>query len=249
MQEATCNQCGASTILSAKFCRQCGNHLDASEMTTRSLDAPSAQPPTYDHPTRPANAAITAPTYAPHSAMSPPPPAPIIGNAPPVNNKMALLVFLALGLTVLIALGVVAFVVLERGFGRQPVVPPPPPITEKAPPPLPPPGVPGTMPPVPAVPPAPPAEPGTRTVTFPFDASFMYPGAQTVMSVNSSNQRVAQLRTSDPFNKVAEWYKDRIKATEEVNMPGSLVLTGKDMKVILSGDGAGTVITLTNDRD
>src|SRR6185369_1364051 len=170
MQEAICNRCGASVVLSARFCRQCGNLLDPSEMTTRSLDAPPAEPPPYDHPTRPANAGITAPTYAPPQAyMQPPPPAPIIGNAPSSSNKTALVIFLALGLTVLIALGVAAFVLLGRFSGRQLTPPPPPPpVTEKAPPP---PDNHGIIP-HPPQPPPPPGNPGPGQVKTSLDPSF-----------------------------------------------------------------------------
>jgi hypothetical protein len=232
-------------VLSAKFCRQCGNTLDASEMTTRSLDAPSAEPPPFDNPTRPANAGITSPTYVPPAMMQPPP---IIGNAPPANNRTALLVFLALGLTMLIGLGVVAFVVLGK-FSRPPLPPPaePPPLTsQKAPPP---PEHPNLIPHPPLPPPEPSADPRAGSVSFPFDASLIYPGAKTLMSVNSKDGKVAQLQTADPFDKVTEWYKDKIDATEEVNMPGNRILSGKGYKVILNGSGAGTVITITDDKD
>jgi hypothetical protein len=202
MQEAICNRCGASVILSAKFCRQCGNLLDVSEMTTRSLDAPSAEPPPFDHPTRPANAGITSPTYAPPAMMSPQPP-PIIGNAPPANNRTALLVFLALGLTMLIGLGVVAFVVLDR-FSRPPLPPPQPPsgTSQKAPPP----GAPGG---IPSVPPAPPAPPPPGSVKSSLDPSLIYPGAQVTMEVGGSEGHVTQLQTSDLFDKVVDWYAEK----------------------------------------
>jgi hypothetical protein len=241
MQEATCNQCGASGVLSAKFCRQCGNRLDASEMTTRNLDAPSAVPPPFDHPTRPANAGITSPTYAPPAMMSPQPPAPIIGNAPSSNNQTALLVFLALGLTLLIGLAVVAFVVIGR-FSHGGGPPPPPDISSThkgssggaiAPPPPPPPGVP----------------PPPGNVKNPFDASLIYPGAKTVMSVNSKDGNVAQLVTSDPFDKVADWYVEKINPTEDTNLPGSRILKGRGITVILAGSREGTHITLTDDKN
>src|SRR3954464_5758552 len=120
MQEATCNHCGASVLFSAKFCRQCGNRVDESEVTTRSLDAPGVEPPPFDHPTRPANAGFTSPTYPP--AVVPP----VIGSAPPSNNKTALIVILGILMTLLIGVGVVAFVIFGR-FSREPVPPPPPP--------------------------------------------------------------------------------------------------------------------------
>ncbi|MEN3335543.1 MAG: hypothetical protein V7641_4908 [Blastocatellia bacterium] len=231
-------------VLSAKFCRQCGNRFDASEMTTRSLDAPSAEPPPYDNPTRPANAGITSPTYAPPAMMQPQPP-PYIGSQPPSSNKTAFIVILGIVLTMLIGLGIVAFVVLGR-FSSGPVPPPPPPgMTGQSgqgpsgsgiPAPPPPPGV-----------PPPPPPPGD--VKNPFDPALIYPGAKTVMSVNSKDGRVAQLATSDPFNKVADWYAEKIHAIEDTILPGSRILKGKGITVILAGTGDGTSITLTDEKD
>src|ERR1700759_2814271 len=111
MEEATCNQCGASLVLSAKFCRQCGNRLDESELTTRTLEERSVEPSPYDHATRPARVGITKPTYPP-VVMPPQPPAPIYGNAPSNNNKTVVIVVLAAVLVILIGLGVVGFLVM-----------------------------------------------------------------------------------------------------------------------------------------
>ena len=239
MQEAICNRCGASVVLSAKFCRQCGNLLDTSEMTTRSLDAPSAEPPPYDHPTRPANAGITSPTYAP-PAMMPPHPPPIIGNAPPANNRTALLVFLALGLTMLIGLGVVAFVVLGKFSSRQ-LTPPPPPVTfEKAPPP---PGVPGG---IPSVPPAPPAPPPPGSVKSSLDPALIYPGAQVTMEVmGGAEGQVTQLQTSDSFDKVVDWYAGKLKPKSQVTIPGGRILESENFVALITSTGDGTNIMLT----
>src|SRR5438270_9159203 len=167
MQEVTCNRCGASVIFSAKFCRQCGNPLDASELTTRTLDAPAAEPPPFDHPTRPANAGFTSPTYPP--AVIPP----VIGSAPPSSNKTALLVILGIAMTLLIGIGVVGFLVFGR-FSRQPVPPPPPPpfTSERGPSAPPPPlGNPGIIP-------HPPPPPPPGSVKTSLDASLIYPGAE-----------------------------------------------------------------------
>ncbi|HKP12005.1 MAG TPA: hypothetical protein VJZ91_07840 [Blastocatellia bacterium] len=245
MQEATCNRCGASVVFSAKFCRQCGNPLDTSEMTTRSLDAPPAEAQSFDHPTRPANAGITSPTYAPPSMMQPQPPASIIGSAPPANNKTVLFVLLGIIAALMICLGVVAFLVLGRS-SSIPIPPPPPRATsEKAPPA----GQPGIPPPPPGIVPPMPAPPGGGNVQFPFDDALLYPNAKTVMAINARDGRVAQLQSSDPIDKVAGWYLDKLKATEDVRMPGQRILSGKGMKVILSGGDEGTMIMLTEDKD
>jgi len=232
MQEATCNHCGASVILSAKFCRQCGNRLDESEMTTRSLDAPGVEPPPFDHPTRPANAGFTSPTYPP--AVVPP----VIGSAPPSNNKTALIVILGILMALLIGGGVIAFVVFDS-FSRRPLPPPsqPPPVTsEKAPPP--PPGQPGLIPHPPT--PAPPPPPGSVKSTL--DASLIYPGSEVTMEVASPDGGVTQLHTTADIDKVVDWYVEKIKPKKHVNMPGGVLLDGEPTKVLIMSTGDGTSI-------
>lgn len=222
-------------VLSAKFCRQCGNLLDPSEMTTRSLDAPLAEPPPFDHPTRPANQGITSPTYMPPAMMSPQPPAPIIGNAPPSNNNTVLLIILALGLCMLIALGVVAFVAFGR-FSKHTAPPPPPPIPgtiQKAPPP---PEGPGIIP----HPPQPPPPPGSVRGTL--SPTLIYPGAEVVTEIAGTDGGVTQLRTDDSFDKVVDWYVEKIKPKNHVNMPGSVILDGDGVGVLISSTGDGTSI-------
>jgi hypothetical protein len=252
MQDATCDRCGASVVFSAKFCRQCGNRLDASELTTRTLEEPQPEPPPFDHPTRPANGGVTSPTYPPPAAFQqyPQPPAPIIGSAPPTNNKTALFVILAVVLAMLIGCGVVAYLVLGRSYG-VPVPPPPPPggTAEKGPPP----GQPGMPPPGFPQPPAPgsgipaPSPPSVGNGQFPFDSALLYPKAKTIMVVNKKDGRFVQLQSSDSIDKVAEWYKEKLKATEDVLLPGQRIMSGEGIKVILSGGNGGTIIMLADD--
>jgi hypothetical protein len=235
-------------VLSAKFCRQCGNRLDASELTTQTLDAPSAEPLPYDNPTRPAHAGITSPTYAPPAMMQPQPP-PYSVSQPPSSNKTAFIVILSIVLTLLIGLGVVAFVVLGR-FSSGPVPPKPPAEVTGTPGKGPSgSGIPVPPPPPPGVPPGVPTTPTPGDVKNPFDPALVYPGAKTVMSVNSKDGKVAQLVTSDPFNKVADWYAEKIHADEDTILPGSRILKGKGITVILAGTGDGTSITLTDEKD
>jgi hypothetical protein len=246
MQDATCNQCGASLVLSAKFCRQCGNRLDASEMTTRSLDAPAAEPPPFDHPTRPANAGVTSPTYAPQVMMPPQPPAPFINNAPPSNNKTGLIIFLALGLTVLIALCLAAFVLLGRFSGRHhPPPPPPPSVTEKAPPP---PGDRGIIP-HPPLPPPPPGDPNPGKVKTSLDPSLIYPGAEVTMDVGGGEGHVTQLQSGDAFDKVVDWYVEKLKPKNQVSIPGGKILESDSFVALITSAGNSTSIMLTRKTD
>ena len=247
-------------MLSAKFCRQCGNRLDDSEMTTRTLEEQSVEPQPYDHATRPARVGITKPTYPP-VIMPPQPPAPIYSNAPSNDNKTVIIVILAAVLVILIGLGVVGFLVFGRasssgstsggsggaavsgsdssagGAGASVPVPTPP--------------IPPTVPtvPTPPTPPNAPAAPKTGNIQFPFGDSLFYPNSTVTLAVNTSSGKVATLQSSDSFDKVVAWYTERIKPTQNVAMPGSHVLGNKEIKAIISGGDGGVVITLTNEKD
>ena len=237
MQEATCNQCGASVIFSAKFCRQCGNRLDESEMATRTLDAPSAEPPPFDHPTRPANVGPTSPTYTASPMM-----APFYDNRsqpgnPPPSNKTALFVILGIVMTLLVGIGVVGFLVLGR-FSRQHVPPPPPPQIPSTSAPQPPPAG-GIIPHPPQPPPPPPARGSVKTS---LNASLIYPGAEVVMDVNSGDGAVTQLHTTDDIDKVTDWYVEKVKPKKRMTMPGGVLLDGDTVKVLLTSGGDDTSI-------
>jgi hypothetical protein len=216
-------------------------------MTTRTLEEPQAEPQPFDHPTRHANAGVTSPTYSPPAMFQqyPQPPAPIVGSAPPANNHTALYVILGVVMALLIGCGLIAFLV----FGRHPAVPTPP---------TPPPyigqsdqGRSGTQPGTPTMPQPPQPPPGGRTgsVQFPFDSALLYPNAKTIMVVNKKDGRFAQLQSSDSISKVAQWYTDKLKATEDVLMPGQRILSGEGIKVILSGGDDGTIIMLADDKN
>jgi hypothetical protein len=245
MQEATCNRCGASLVFSAKFCRQCGNRLDdsddPSELTTRTLEEPPTDQPPYDHATRPANAGITSPTYPPPAMFQqqPPPLAPIIGSAPPASNNTALYVILGVIMALLIGLGVVAFVALNR---RPAVVAPPPPPpdagqTEK--------GMPPPRPDLPQPPPAPPSPPGEGKTSL--DPSLIYPGAKVVMDIGGSDGRVTQLHTTDGIDKVVSWYLQRVKVKNDVTMPGGRIISAEGVNLLITSTGDGTSIMVTRE--
>ena len=241
MQEATCNHCGASVIFSAKFCRQCGNRLDPSEdpseLTTRTLDEPQADPQPFDHATRPANVGITSPTYAPSMfQQQPPPPAPIIGSAPPVSNNTVLFVILGLVVALLIGLGAVTLVLVNR---RPVITPPPPPPfvgqtdkdTQK--------GIPPTPPP-----PQPPPSGDAKTS---LDPALIYPGAKVVMDATTQNARVTHLHTTDDAEKVASWYLERLKVKNDVTMPGGRIINAEGVNLLITSTGDGTGIMVTRE--
>lgn len=220
-------------VLSAKFCRQCGNLLDPSEMTTRSLDAPT-EPPSYDHQTRPANAGITAPTYTP-MMMQPQPPAPIYGSAPPSNNKTVLIVILSLVMVGLIGVGVIAFIVFARfSGGHVPPPPRPPVVTEQRPPAVDPPRPPNLPPP-----------PPHGSVKSSLDSSLIYPGAEVITEVASDKGGVTQLQAKAAFDKVVDWYVEKIKPKNQVTIPGGMILNTEAINVLITSTGDTTSIMVT----
>jgi hypothetical protein len=226
MQEATCNRCGANVVFSAKFCRQCGNRLEE----------PQADAQPFDHPTRPANAGITAPTYAPPAMMQqPPPPAPFIGSAPPTSNKTVLFVILAVVMAMLIGCGVVAFLVL----GRHPAVsvPPPPPKVEQS--------EKDSQKIQPGIPPPPPPPQGNAKTSL--DPALIYPGAKVVMDIASSDGRVTHLQTTDDMEKVVNWYLQRVKVKNDVTIPGGRIINAEGVNLLISSTGNGTGIMVTRE--
>jgi hypothetical protein len=108
-----------------------------------------------------------------------------------------------------------------------------------------------TRPEVPAIPPPPPpmAPPGiTRGGTI--NPAFIYPGAQKTMELTSPAEgNMIQLQTSDSFDKVVNWYTEKLKPTSVVkqvkDQSQSMVLAGKEMTAIITANGAGTTIMLT----
>lgn len=102
----------------------------------------------------------------------------------------------------------------------------------------------------PGVPPAPPAPP-TKTVApgttakSSIDQSFIYPGARTTMVISRAGEGdVLRLETEDSLEKVSAWYTERLKPTERVVQPGSIILRTGTMTAIIGSDGKSTNIML-----
>jgi hypothetical protein len=71
------------------------------------------------------------------------------------------------------------------------------------------------------------------------------------MEINGEkNERVVHLRTTDEFEKVVDWYVERIKVKNRVRLPGSnAVLEGKDAVVVINSGGGETSIVVTQKSD
>lgn len=95
-------------------------------------------------------------------------------------------------------------------------------------------------------PPGPP--PAGRTGANSISRAFIYPGAETVTEMKTANSRdLLQLRTTDSFQKVVDWYtaKLKLKPNNVFKTSGSVaILKADDLTVIINSSEAGTVIML-----
>lgn len=84
-----------------------------------------------------------------------------------------------------------------------------------------------------------------------FSPDLIYPGAKVTMQViGSPKGNVLQLKTSDSFEKVVEWYTGKLSPKNIVRPPGAdnavAVLNADALKAIITADGSnGTNILLT----
>jgi hypothetical protein len=103
---------------------------------------------------------------------------------------------------------------------------------------------PGTDLPPPPPPPPPVQQPPASGPSVETGA-LMYPGAETVVDMKTGQGNFLQLRTTDPAGKVADWYTDRLKATDIIKTPGAgAVLRTGGTNVIISPRGNVTDIVI-----
>ena len=102
--------------------------------------------------------------------------------------------------------------------------------------------VPPPRPGAPAPPPPPPV-PGDTAIPD----SLAYPGAKTLMNVNGGHGKsVLHLHTTDSPSKVVDWYKAKLKPTEDVSLPfGNSILKNGDTTVVITGAEDGTTILIS----
>jgi zinc-ribbon domain len=231
-----CANCGAEIPVEARFCRSCGQrakHLDrpsVTEGTTRILETPEKNAPfnqnVYERPGGLAQATSAIPPQANQTRS--------LVEQPKGTNRPWVLIssilFIALILTGL-------FIALSTRSATNVTVTPPvvtrpeaPTIPIPPPPPLPPQGIPQ----------------GSR-----INRAFVYPGAETTMEItDTADGDVLQLRTSDSFDKVADWYINKLNPPKVVKIPGSsVVLEAGEIKVIINADANGTNIMLAQGGD
>lgn len=246
-----CTSCGAEIPAEARFCRSCGqpsarfNRESVTEGTTRHLETPErppAPPPAQDfyehHPGGLAQPTNRLPPQANPTSRG------LEANRKPTN-------WVLIGAIIVAALALIA-TGLVIGLRKRPAVA----TTPSTPPQV---GRPGPVPVQPAIPPPPvPQPPSTGTAEGGvISPALLYPGAKTVMRVTGgSDGNVIQLQTSDSFDKVVQWYKDKLKPEQTVEqgdpaveVPGhAVILQGKGVTAIITGQDGATGIMLTDEE-
>ena len=71
------------------------------------------------------------------------------------------------------------------------------------------------------------------------------------MEINGDkNEKIVPLRTTGGFDKVVDWYMERIKVKNRVRLPGAnAVLEGNDVVVVINSESGETSIIVTQKSD
>lgn len=244
MSNATCTNCGATLIVGAKFCRQCGrlapatNAQSVTEATTRTLRTPvdfSAQP------TNVFNAQPTSPAYlAP--GQTPQPPVYTTNSLEQRGRSKSnawLISLLAALLVISLIASLFALGIIKLNSSRT-ATPQPPSITVPEPP--------TTT--VPDVPP-PPQPPPTGNDSNSISRAFIYPGAETMMDMTrAGGVNLLQLKSKDSYQKVLDWYIAKMKPQDISRLPGqNAILKSDKLMAIINSTNEGTMIMLKDVDD
>ncbi|HEY0380425.1 MAG TPA: zinc ribbon domain-containing protein [Pyrinomonadaceae bacterium] len=239
-----CTSCGAEIPVEARFCRNCGqpaaqsNRESVTEGTTRLLETserPPAPPPAqgvYEHPP----GGLAQPTNRLPSEANP------TARALEPNRKPTNWVLIGAIVVAALALIVTGLVIgLRKRPAAAAATPATPPIVRTGP---------GTIqPPIP--PPQAPQPPPTATEGVGISPALIYPGAKTVMKVTGNpdgSGNVLQLQTSDSFDKVVRWYKEKLKPQQTIEQEESVIFTMDDVTAIITKQGDSTGIMLTDEK-
>jgi hypothetical protein len=243
-----CGECGANIDATAQFCRQCGRPLtnrapsiNPAEATTRTLEE---QQPPAGPPAQFMNSGNTGPGYLPPGQYAPVPQAPY-PFVHPKKNYTPLFIIGGVLFLLLITLVIAGGIVSQRFSSGNETAPP---LPQQ-------PQVP-TLPQQPRVP-APPRQPqvpgssGTGKpasgAVTPDMAALVYPGSQVTREVNEEDKEVFLMTSSDPIDKVVDWYTNKLHPTKKVSIPfaGGAVLKNGDMGVVITGAPPNVQIILT----
>jgi ribosomal protein L40E len=74
---------------------------------------------------------------------------------------------------------------------------------------------------------------------------LIYPGAKTIVDLNSSGIRALQLQTGDSLDRVVAWYDTTIKPTKTIRLtPNNVVLKNQNVTVTVAFDAGKTNILI-----
>lgn len=249
MQTVSCSNCGTAIENNQRFCRRCGQPINLSEATTRTLDPPLVIEPTTQH----INASPTTPSYLP-AAAAPPLASPATSELRPAAQKRMMLIVMGLvGFLIgaLIVLAVIASWLNRNPASEQPAmshpqipapsVTPAPPVVG-----VPPVTLPPTHSPPPPLPPF--VTVGGETA---ISREMVYPGARITTEINRSEGGSAlQLYTEDSFDKVVAWYTAKLKPTSSIKSEGpTAILRGEGLTAIINSTGSGANIFLKQEQN
>lgn len=186
MNQARCSQCNAELPPEARFCRQCGTPVPASEDLS-------------EMPTAVLSDKINAHStqrLEPRTTSSEPRSFTIADNATALDTSKprrrwvpATVIF---GLVLLVLIGIVASVAYVRIRNNS------------------------------------------RTSN-----ALIYPGAKTIVDMNSSGGRAMQLETEDSLDRVVAWYDTTIKPTKTIRLTPANVVLKNDNVTVTVASGAG----------
>jgi zinc-ribbon domain len=235
MSNVTCANCGVEIVAGSRFCRRCGQPAPDGSRERSVLEAETriftAPPTAHATPTQHINSPLTGPAYmSPGQSQTPPAALTKPLEASGATTKWALIGLLLLLLIIPVAFAVVKMLKSGNSQTTPPVV---------------------TVPEIPP-PPPPPPPPAARGGSSATNSPLRYPGSETVMELTGQEEgHVLQLRTSDPLDKVVQWYVEKVKPTSTVKTPGDnvTVLRSEGVNVVITGGGAQTEIIIRQGRD
>lgn len=234
MQNFTCNNCGSTNPNGTKFCRQCGapvaeftlNEPSITEATTRRFDYQQSEQATSAF----APTALTAPAYLAPNAEQQPSPAPTTGKlvAPHKaggSSRSNLFFVLVVPLMLFLIIGAVGITWWVARSPQSATTPAPPA--------------------VPAIPSAPPAPVGAVNPNI--DQDLLYPGTRTMLNAirDQSGSQLVQMRSTDDFEKIVEWYVAKLKPTRNTRSgDSSVILQSEATNVVITKSGNATNIII-----
>ena len=79
----------------------------------------------------------------------------------------------------------------------------------------------------------------------PVSRSLVYPGAQTVLNVTSEEGGgVLQLKSTDPVDKIVDWYQANLRPAKTVRMGPTVVMKSDNVTATIVSDGSNTNILI-----